>query len=111
MSSIHSDSKYILTNVATRLLQRLPQISSAKLSSSVVKTLCVSWVVISDAIMSSFVRIYSVNTLVKSNPYYVTAHHHLKLGIEQKTPCVGRVISNNYLPYKTTRELKLHKVQ
>ena len=40
---LHSDSKYILANVATRLLQRLSQISSAKLSSNVVKMLCVSW--------------------------------------------------------------------
>ena len=41
---LHSDSKYILANVATRLLQRLSQISSAKHSSNVEKTLCVSWV-------------------------------------------------------------------
>ena len=37
-----SDSKYILANVATMLLQRLSQISSAKLSCNAVKTLCVS---------------------------------------------------------------------
>ena len=37
-------AKYIWSNVATRLLQRLSQTSSAQLSSNVLKTLCVSWV-------------------------------------------------------------------
>ena len=41
---LYNDSTYIWENVTTRLLQRLSQISSAKLSSNVVKTLCVSWV-------------------------------------------------------------------
>ena len=40
--NFHCQTKYILSNVATRLLQRLSQKSSAQLSSNVMKTLCVS---------------------------------------------------------------------
>ena len=40
---LHCHTKYIWSNVATTLLQRLSQTSSIKLPSNVAKTLCVSW--------------------------------------------------------------------
>ena len=40
---LHCHTKYIWSNVATMLLQRLSQTSPVKLSSTVVKTLCVNW--------------------------------------------------------------------
>ena len=76
MSSTYN-SKYLLANVATRLLQRLSQISPAKLSSNVVKTSYVSWVLqISLKLGILQQRTYQANITVVSECLHEWEHAH-----------------------------------
>ena len=82
----------MLANVATRLLQRLSQISSAKLSINIVKTLCVSWA--SFSCVGDLVPVLAVSVALsemvspgvgQTLPEHLVAGSHPSLGGEGRT--------------------------